>query len=501
MNRVVLALTSLLAVAAAANMAHAQSLTVRITHVNNFEGAYDRANHTYRAERIRDLVLDPRTRPIEAVGCGGLPLTRIPQESTEDGNPPQCEDRLARVAPPGVTAVRWTLRGPHPISNSVVDLTTVTRELGRLRPIVGSNCIPIEAPLVLSPEDCTFKISPSTASKTAFPPRYTVRQEVINSTNEVLRSGSAEVSVPRQVPLIVSVGDSLASGEGNPDRVGSAKPDQANVLNPNGRDCKKHTTFMMAKENKPDMLRDPVWFDSRDHRSMRSAPAEAARGLLSEWPYIVFLSFAKSGSEITAEDSDDDLLEQLEHVQQVVGDHKIDALLISIGGNDVGFVNTLEGLTLGDRFGGLSALTQFTENLLELRGMREAGQGYPLINETIDQLQLNVSNILINEYPGSLFNVANNEPAEGCGVFKARGGAFLTISRGEAQNINDMGILLNAEVKLAASINGWRLVDEIAEKFESRGYCASSSLFVGAQESCDQQGDFDGTMHPKGLSL
>jgi lysophospholipase L1-like esterase len=233
--------------------------------------------------------------------------------------------------------------------------------------------------------------------------------------------------------------------------------------------------------------------DPRDHRSLRSGPALAVKELLAEWPYIVLLTFAKSGSVISSPEKEHDLLEQLGRVERVVGQHRIDALIISVGGNDVGFASTLKTLAgdFNDSDQG-KVLSSYLKRVGQLRN-----DGYPQINAKIRELNLDVTNILISEYPGSLFEDEDGRPRRGCGVFETFG--LWKISTSDSEAISRMNASLNDEVLLAAKDNGWHLVDGISEAFVGHGYCTKQSFWRFAEDSCDQQGDFEGIMHPNEL--
>jgi hypothetical protein len=62
--------------------------------------------------------------------------------------------------------------------------------------------------------------------------------------------------------------------------------------------------------------------------------------------------------------------------------------------------------------------------------------------------------------------------------------------------IDRLGKRLNKAVKNAAGREGWHLVDGIDEDFQGHGYCSGDSWFVFAEDSCLDQGDFEGMMHP-----
>ncbi|HEV7720793.1 MAG TPA: hypothetical protein VGO60_05895, partial [Iamia sp.] len=119
--------------------------------------------------------------------------------------------------------------------------------------------------------------------------------------------------------LVVSVGDSVASGEGNPDR-----------LDPS------------------DWLA-PKWQNAQCHRTSLAGPAQAALRLERRDPHtsITFVHVACSGASITegllgAYDGQDPskgtrLAPQLDQVRDLVGTRPIDAVTVSVGANDAKF--------------------------------------------------------------------------------------------------------------------------------------------------------------------
>ena len=133
--------------------------------------------------------------------------------------------------------------------------------------------------------------------------------------------------------LVVSMGDSLASGEGNPDVRGD--------YDPVGSD-------------------DPAeWKDSRCHRSALGGPALAARAVEKADPHssVTFVSVACSGAQIPdvsrrryggiVKQGDFTFPPQVEQVAKLVGPHAlrggrhISSLLLSAGVNDLYFSNVI----------------------------------------------------------------------------------------------------------------------------------------------------------------
>jgi lysophospholipase L1-like esterase len=123
--------------------------------------------------------------------------------------------------------------------------------------------------------------------------------------------------------LVVAMGDSYASGEGNPRNV-QAWLRQGGSL-------------------------DPYWDDNACHRSARGGPAAAALALEKADPHtsVSLVYVACSGATIAngilgPQAGVGASVGQVEQVRQVIGDRPVDYVFLSIGGNDVGFTSVLE---------------------------------------------------------------------------------------------------------------------------------------------------------------
>jgi len=189
---------------------------------------------------------------------------------------------------------------------------------------------------------------------------YTVQMEVRDPSGNVVPAGRDPAYFEQQVTIkdyfIVSIGDSLASGEGNPD------------------------IEMWATANIPPFgwteRRPAVWQDKRCHRSAKTGAAMAALALEGADPHtsVTFISFACSGATINTPmfdggdaakhlgtgilgpyrgaESDvpysdtfvDYIPGQMDQLRTALADRpagrperRIDALTISAGGNDIHF--------------------------------------------------------------------------------------------------------------------------------------------------------------------
>jgi GDSL-like Lipase/Acylhydrolase family len=301
--------------------------------------------------------------------------------------------------------------------------------------------------------------------------------------------------------LVVCLGDSCAAGEGNPDITGRVRF---------GIECDAATASMVAEKEakkiginkKINMLKRARWLEPLAHRSLRSGHARGTRSAEDRTAgrVITFVTFATSGAKIK-----EGLLEaqhpwqkplggQLEEARRTVGDRSVEALLLSIGGNDVGFAAGLEQLASDWQGGGLDKMVSETRRRIdELEGK------FDDLAASIEEI-LNPRRVFITEYPTGLFDKKDplgplGRRAEGCGVFDST--AYMQVSAVDAHMIFELAHRLNDQVRSAAERHdGWTYIDGINEGFAGHGYCEDDTFWIGAEQSCRGQGDFEGTMHP-----
>jgi hypothetical protein len=191
--------------------------------------------------------------------------------------------------------------------------------------------------------------------------------------------GSSLVTVTNL--LIVGLGDSFASGEGNPDRPAAWQ-----------------TSRLASRRNKdegwirhynPLGKNDALWLDEQCHRSLYSYQNLAAMWIASQDPHraVTFVHLACSGAEIkdgllapqtgppgggdhVAQSQLESLNEKLCTKGQPVGrlpcqhTRQIDLLLLSIGGNDVGFGHIINHYLLPPRVRGKPSPDSFYRELI-----------------------------------------------------------------------------------------------------------------------------------------
>lgn len=148
---------------------------------------------------------------------------------------------------------------------------------------------------------------------------FTLR--VKSGTKTVTKSVTAAVSNI----LMVALGDSYASGEGNPRNVESWLAGGS----------------LFAPFT-------PYWDSDPCNRSTRGAPAQAALALEQSSPKtsVTLVYVACSGATVTSGvlgpfTAAGQTQSQIEQVRQIIGGRKIDLVSLSIGGNDIGFTSVL----------------------------------------------------------------------------------------------------------------------------------------------------------------
>ncbi len=341
--------------------------------------------------------------------------------------------------------------------------------------------------------------------------------------------------------LLVSIGDSYASGEGNPD-------------------IAQKTTTQIDSDGRPyQQIIPPLWLDQRCHRSLLAGPAQAALRLAhdNKRVAVTFISFACSGAEVFsglldryigretplqmnqwmsltglgpdaglhAADRETRLDDQVLAVQRatcprellVTNDgtlrcparaRAIDALMISIGGNDV-------------RFGPILTTMIMEREALELPGLpRELTDSIARLPFLYDQLaeqieaKLAPNATLVTEYPNPVYAGANACGSDTSHKPIVGGLASLFVGLDKTKNEYAAKKILpeiNRQMESASKRNGWHYVGNIAIPSAPHGYCVTNGAWFHAyKESVTLQGELPiaddgpggfspGVMHPNHL--
>jgi hypothetical protein len=314
--------------------------------------------------------------------------------------------------------------------------------------------------------------------------------------------------------LIVGLGDSFASGEGNPDKSAVFGTNRRHQLNEKAE-----------------------WLDQVCHRSLYSQQARAAMQLAKRDPHtsVTFLSFACSGAKINEgirgkfkgpEIPDNAELDnwdrsQIDALKNTLGinaneepKRRIDFMLLSIGGNDVGFAKVIIDITIPKALKKLSeSITQPFKKIKILKPAQankkiheilESDNAYnSLLKQLHDTFGVNKKNILVTLYP----NILKDESGESfCGSEKKHKAGLATISKfskitlEESQEAYNLVLdplnkaiqnQINNAIQKHLKLSDWTLVDEHVDQFKGHGWCATRSL--GGQDAlamADDPNDF-----------
>ena len=279
--------------------------------------------------------------------------------------------------------------------------------------------------------------------------------------------------------LIVSLGDSVASGEGAPE-----------LPNP----------------------RYAGWQDTRCHRSAFAGPAVAAHDIAKRYPRIsvTFVSLACSGATIAkgllgpyrgiAERRGLPKLEpQVEQLNEIAEIREPDTVLISIGANDVGFSKVVKWCALVPHikscFGWLRR-RKLTSRLEELPAKYA---------ELAHSLHVPPARVYLTEY----FDPTGDASGATCkGILKPPlpGTGLVGLKQIDLDEARKRILTpLNERIAAAVRLHGWNEITGIAHAFRNHGYCAEDgqSWITTLRESFDQQGGlglptarFAGALHP-----
>jgi lysophospholipase L1-like esterase len=285
------------------------------------------------------------------------------------------------------------------------------------------------------------------------------------------------VPPPVVVHHVVAIGDSYASGQGAPDKPISWWPPRWS----------------------------PEWDDPRCNRSKKSATAQAIDQLEEADPSFGadLQSFACSGASIERgvlgpyrgseppPDPADLLPPQIEKVRELVdGGQPIDALTITVGGNDILFEY-------------LVAACMFSWSKWE----PECDLLNPVVEKRLNELRARLDSlalalhnvdptlapkVLLVEYPDPARNASGGYCRRSPKDDLLRG-----ISECEAQWASECVLpRLNHQLCEVAAVNGWHYVDGVATRFRQHGWCADERWINTINQSWKTQGHYRGGVHP-----
>ncbi|MDH3725598.1 MAG: GDSL-type esterase/lipase family protein, partial [Thermoleophilia bacterium] len=326
---------------------------------------------------------------------------------------------------------------------------------------------------------------------------FTTWVEIRGDDGEVVAGSDTQPARVRDF-LIVSLGDSVASGEGNPDQ---------------GR-----LRTLFGDET--------VWQDRQCHRSFRAGSAQAALEIESADPdtTVTFLHLACSGARITTGllreyrgiESGDPLPPQIAQLRALLEDpgiggspeapREVDALMLTIGANDLRFGTIVQRCLLNDEdegscqaapFRGEETVQQAVDRLLLDLDGRYARLAACLGDgdcEAGEPLGIPSERVLISEY----FDPSQSRPGRFCRyptVPLPRFNLTRNESRWAKASVVDP---LNAQVAASAGSFGWTHVDGLSADFGTHGICRTfiSRWVLRLSRSVTRQLGVAGAFHP-----
>ncbi len=290
----------------------------------------------------------------------------------------------------------------------------------------------------------------------------------------------------------------------------------------------------------------PTWQDQRCNRSAISGQARAALALERADPHtsVTLVHLACSGATVAegligpyagveVPEGAADLPPQVDRAAALISGREVDALLLSIGGNDVGFGPMIVACMIGQPCSALNAPAEpgiadqigitcataaalggdctadFEDLIADYVDTRSAAsifaQGSALLPSRYAALAERLAlafpaiaaepgRVLIAEYP----NAVEDDDGSACDA----GSDGLTrmlpgITADESTWFRDQVTQgLDALVADAAGEHGWTLVDGIYDAFHGHGYCAEHGWMRRMQDAFTMQGTKEGAVHP-----
>lgn len=286
--------------------------------------------------------------------------------------------------------------------------------------------------------------------------------------------GTREIVV--QDWLIVGLGDSNGSGEGTPD---VPKPSAGVAARWQSVHCDRSANSYQAQTARMVERRDPRTSVTFVH--LACSGASIARGLLGPYgginPGILHRP-------------------QVKAMTTLAQGREIDAVIVSIGVNDLGFADLVKHCVAypncpARAFPSLTSPTTLDEVMQQrLAALTATGGLYDRLSRAFKEAGIPARRVVITEY----FDSTKDEHGRTCDPLISTG--LTAFDRAEAEwAAGRVLIPLNEAVRAAAQKHGWRLVTGSQEGFRRHGYCSQDPWIVGLTESLASQGDANGTLH------
>lgn len=267
--------------------------------------------------------------------------------------------------------------------------------------------------------------------------------------------------------LIVVMGDSFASGEGNPD-------------------VKGNYNLVTDDDN-------ATWLEPKAHRSFKGALSLIAAKIEADDPHscVTFVNVATSGAKTShgllfQQHPDWQIKGQIEEVKDYIRGRKIHMILLSIGLNDFG---NKEGMSELIKASNSSDFYQSPELRFASQVAQNIQFRYDEVYQKILQ-SLDCKNVTLFQMPVQFMRNAGGNPTSGCGL-------LVGMKNEDILRLEELGNQLIAKQKQICERYRWTYIDGIRDLFKNHGYCAGDqSWFVFISESLENQGDVSGSVHP-----
>ena len=275
-----------------------------------------------------------------------------------------------------------------------------------------------------------------------------------------VRAGGAEAVADVDVDnrLVVVLGDSVASGEGNPQAHG-----------PTWLDPPCHRSALAGFQQAAELVAESLVHRSITFVSLACSGASIEQGLLGPYEGVRILRKHLYGSQVN----------RLARLGR--GGRAVNAVMLSIGANDIHFSSFLKACAFLHRCG-----TDDQEEALA-GDLARLNVNYDRLGERLKRAARGAP-VLITEY----FDPTHKRKGEFC----SHGLGF--IDRAAMKWAYEKVLKpLNGAVDAAAGRQGWRKVGGIAEEFADHGYCADrADRWVVTLGDALERGNLFGTFHP-----
>lgn len=291
--------------------------------------------------------------------------------------------------------------------------------------------------------------------------------------------------------LIVTMGDSLSSGEGNPDAPGDYI---AKILKP--------WELLSLEERRP-----VRWLDRRCHRSTLSGPALAAQAFEDADPKtsVTYVNLACSGAELghlidqTYGGMEEDgvvLQGQVQAVASLFGDQadngqrRIDALTMTAGLNDLDFSAIVKKCSTNVNLSGAADECVTSGGIADKLATLPAK--YDRLAAAISTFLPGTREVYLSDYPSSVFK------GGGCGLLGTAGIGITEVEESAMHHWGDAlnGVIRTKVLQYDSDAFRWNFADSLSQDFGAHAYCSSAPWFTSLERSLGTQGDMVGTAHP-----